>query len=327
MARYADEASCNGAEDERERVLASRRSAEAALAKLRGDTVSRVFVNRVRAAVRWLATFVCVVMCVALIWAWADPATLTSCTTESGETILLFDERYHVDDDGTMLERPPLACPAGSQTDVSLVLDTDHLAPLVPWAVVPAMLAWLYLLPIRSRDLTALEGIDDPLAVGPVVRTLAMGDEEVRAAGADALCRLLPALDETHTRALTDGERRLLHRALDLRRAEEEFDLQMAVVRALAQVGDRRSAACLRQIAEAETRGNYQERVQAAARIAVSRLEARLERGRHGDRLLRASVEPAELLVRPSAMPNECLVRPAHQPAADEEEQAQRCQR
>src|SRR5205823_2724001 len=111
-------------------------------------------------------------------------------------------------------------------------------------------------------ELYELEQIDDVNAVGALTRLLdESAGEDFRAACAVALVRLLPRMTDAEIALLDKAQRARLCGQLQIKRAESEFKLQMALLNLLKTAGWPESLPIVRQLATSLWSNNYQERI------------------------------------------------------------------
>lgn len=148
----------------------------------------------------------------------------------------------------------------------------------------------------RPRD--AIEEISktaDVSVIGPLLDALEMGEAEGRRRVSAALFRLLPNLDAKDAAQLNGRQRAYLYRLL--RQADRlywplhrDVDLVVALIEAMAFIGDRRALPHLERLAKSR-----EERIRRAAAQGLPILRDRLASARRDARLLRPSA-PAPLL-------------------------------
>ncbi|HSV75262.1 MAG TPA: hypothetical protein VLH79_16020 [Chthonomonadales bacterium] len=145
----------------------------------------------------------------------------------------------------------------------------------------------------------------------PVSRLSA--EQLFRALAVERLTVLLPRLKASDAGLLTEKQRARLNRQIGKVRIDREAPLLLAMLKALEQVGDERSALVVRALTSKAGDGEAAARVRAAAREALPAVEQSAERWRNAAMLLR----PADA----SATPDETLLRPASGAAADRAEE------
>jgi len=168
----------------------------------------------------------------------------------------------------------------------------------------------------RQQTATALARARDPRAVSVLAIAARDGDQETRTVAVRGLKSILPGLQASDAEHVTlegmDALISLLLRSTDV-------DLAIAVLKGLEQIGDARALPAVERAAHGcwwLDRGE-RERVQEAARACLPYLQARAERERQRNTLLRPAQSPdspAEILLRPAGgaptTPEEQLLRP-----------------
>jgi len=128
----------------------------------------------------------------------------------------------------------------------------------------------------QSLALRQLTGTDDLRAIGPLVSALSWPETSLRRAAAAALTRLLPQLQEPDAVLLDAATRRLLNRRLARSKAVREPGLALAILTALAQVGDRHAIEYVRPLTCLRVRTETEQRLKLPARACLSSISARL---------------------------------------------------
>jgi hypothetical protein len=175
-----------------------------------------------------------------------------------------------------------------------------------------------------NRMLNRLLQTNDVRVVGPLLAALFNLNGVSEAAIANALCRLLPQMQASDAAMLTAEHRRWLHRCLSTN-ATSKFklpdltlltmaDLQIAVLKAMEQVGDEAALPHVEALAEMETKDPERSAVRDAARACLPFLYIHIEQAKIGQELLRAAGDPVtdHLLVAASGLqqePKEQLLR------------------
>lgn len=148
-----------------------------------------------------------------------------------------------------------------------------------------------------------LENIDDVRAVSPLLD--AMGaPHDLSFAPAPFLLRLLPRLKPEDRWVLSVRNRTFLHGFLQPYYAERQPEFVLAILKAMEQIGDVRSAERIRRLSRADATNPTLRRICAATRDSLVVLEARLEQAGRHDVLLRPSTKPDEssLLLYPASV-------------------------
>jgi hypothetical protein len=157
----------------------------------------------------------------------------------------------------------------------------------------------------------ALAMFDDIRSVGVLTQALEFGDRDVVKVARDALVRNLPLLKSNDSEYLNDDQRKCLHCVIA--KPDKDFDLSLAILAALDQVGDDRDVAAVRKLAETEAATSNQKKLRGRAVEILPGLEARAEVSKAAHILLRAASSPDS--------PEASLLRPAQGVAAAPEEQ------
>jgi hypothetical protein len=162
----------------------------------------------------------------------------------------------------------------------------------------------------------ALNYIRDPQAIGPLLETI-MDYKTTTKEAEDALVRLLPQLSAADGVTLSPNQRdcffRILTRRVDLnksvgeavrqRLSEREADLKIAMLRAVALLGDRRLIPYIERLAANTRHGTREQRVGQAAKECLVILRQQSEQQQVSDTLLRASdtvFTTPDVLLRPA---------------------------
>lgn len=208
--------------------------------------------------------------------------------------------------------------------NVALVATCIHASP-GNFPYLPFTLAGLFylislpaalLLPLRSfharnRARAALVGCDDVRAVGPLADMLSAPEPGMREAAAGALARLLPRLGPSDAGLLNSEQRANLHSVLQMGRPEEA-PLKLAILRALAHVGDSLSIPFVERLARMPFRRDRP--LRAAAEECLAALRSRSRSLAASKALLRAAAaggshELLKVAVPPSGRDSEILLR------------------
>jgi hypothetical protein len=163
----------------------------------------------------------------------------------------------------------------------------------------------------RSRQLAHQLAIArDPRAVSVLVVAARDGDPDTQRIAIQGLTSILPQLRASDADAVTEQGMNAL---LNLLGRTADMTLQVAILRALEQVGDERAISIVEMLADPQENASVYE----AARSCLGFLRSRAEQARMRNTLLRpaaASVEPDRTLLRPAASsetPADQLLRPA----------------
>jgi hypothetical protein len=184
------------------------------------------------------------------------------------------------------------------------------------FAVAVAVLPKYTLMPKHRRLAKDLEEIDDIREIGKVVDALALPDPSIIVSLRPTLIRLLSKIKASDTALLDLDQRTLLYGILKMEQARTHADLQVAILRALEQIGDAGALPAVQALASAKAQTARQRRVQEEAQNCLSALMENAGQADQSWRLLRPSQAPseaAEMLVRPAASTStlpELLLRP-----------------
>lgn len=170
----------------------------------------------------------------------------------------------------------------------------------------------------QKRGVSVLAQFDDVRAVGPLVDSLKYQDRTVTKTAEAALTRVLPKLRASDAEMLNDNQRDALTGYLRLEKCAKQKALILAILKAYEQVGDGRALPFVRNLAAPDPAWMAFRAVTLAARECLPYLEARAEKERQAQTLLRAVENPvsdSEILLRPasgvSSLDQELLLRPA----------------
>jgi hypothetical protein len=157
---------------------------------------------------------------------------------------------------------------------------------------------------------------DDVRGVGPLAEALDWPDSDIQMVAARALTRLLPRMQATDANLLNSGQRANLYRKLHPYQTGQQTDLQLAILKALEQIGDEAAVPHVRRLAGSFGLTSRQKQVKQAAIDCLPYLNARAAQLRVSQTLLRASSATgtsADMLLRPVenavAAPAEQLLR------------------
>ena len=191
------------------------------------------------------------------------------------------------------------------------VLFQYYLATPIAWGLVPVMgLLFLGLArlcavtPAQVEAIRVLAALDDVRTVGPLLEALEWRDmatvSGVRAVATQALYRLLPRLQPEHADLLDDRQRACLYRLLRHHPSDDQTELIVALLGAVAQVGDARAVSHLERLTRDSSGPSPRQRVRLTAQETLLQLRQRLDRSPGS--LLRASSDTAstDLLLHPA---------------------------
>ncbi|MCW3095245.1 MAG: hypothetical protein JWL77_863 [Chthonomonadaceae bacterium] len=205
----------------------------------------------------------------------------------------------------------PLRAACGAAIFVLFVLFQCYLATPVAWGLIPvlgllaAVLARMCAVtPAQVEAVRVLAGLDDVHTVGPLLEALEWRDlaefSGVRAIATQALYRLLPRLQPEHADLLDDHQLACLYRLLRHHPSDDQTELIVALLGAVAQIGDARAVAQLERMTRDSGGPLPRERVRRTAQETLTQLRQRLDRAPGS--LLRAASDIAapNLLLRPA---------------------------
>jgi len=156
--------------------------------------------------------------------------------------------------------------------------------------------------PTRLQRVVArrLADFDDVRAVGPLAEALDQQDKSTKKAAGAALARLLPRLRFSDSDLLNDGQRDFLLKGF----GKGSRELELAVLKALPQIGDKRFVDLVSELAKGKGAAKRDPQLQDAAIDCLEPLNEQVERDRIRLTLLRpAEGVPAspDALLRPAA--------------------------
>ena len=196
------------------------------------------------------------------------------------------------------------------------------------WAILTVLgtqLHRLTLLPWQTASVKRLAEYDSVKGVGYLAEVLEWPDTSAQYAASSALIRLLPRLRASDTRLLNPQQRLCLYRKLSLANARRDYDLILATLKALEQVGDVSAVGYVQKLVQAQALTAAQRRIVQAAQECLPYLLKRAEANEGSEYLLRAAygVDAApETLLRPASehdVPKEDLLRPSNAHHLEEE--------
>lgn len=173
-----------------------------------------------------------------------------------------------------------------------------------------AVMAGAFAVSQRHKEATQkIAQFDDVRAVGPLLDALDFQDKKTSEIAEQALIRLLPRLNASHSRLLSAEQYGLLIKAIHSKRVP----VAVAAVTALEQIGDEKALPIVGQLARGEGRAAREPALQQAAMDCLPALTVLAERKRAGAELLRAAngnVTQQGVLLRP-ALPSQSGENPA----------------
>lgn len=186
-----------------------------------------------------------------------------------------------------------------------------YLATPLAWGLIP-VLGLLFVglarlcaaTPVQVEAIRVLAALDDVRTVGPLLEALEWRDMAtftgVHALASQALYRLLPRLQPEHAGLLDDRGRACLYRLLRHHPSDDHTELIVALLGAVAQVGDARAVSQLERMTRDRGGPPPRQRVRQKAQEALTQLRRRLESA--PDSLLRAASDTAstEMLLHPA---------------------------
>ena len=188
------------------------------------------------------------------------------------------------------------------------------------FALLTAMSTQLHRLTLSPKQIdiaTRLALTRDVQAIGPLAEMMEWPDAECRRIAELALVGLLPLVKANDTALLTNKQRGILYRCLKPAETRRHWQLQMALLEALEQIGDEAAVTNVEELANAVPRSGVQKKVKDRAVLCLPFLSEKAKQSRDSQMLLRGSAMPAsapEILLRPAletqeARPQE-LLRP-----------------
>jgi hypothetical protein len=155
----------------------------------------------------------------------------------------------------------------------------------------------------QSEAARKLAQQNDVRGVGPLAEALEWPDPELQAVAMKALTRLLQQLKATDAHLLNAQQRGNLYRHLNSYQARFHPDFQIAILKALEQVGDEAAIPHVRRLARSVALGPRQQQVRRAAQDCLPFLRNRADQLRVSQTLLRASSATSaapDILLRPA---------------------------
>jgi len=205
----------------------------------------------------------------------------------------------------------PLRAACGTAIFSLFVLFQYYLTTPIAWGLIPIVGIWAVGLarmcavtPAQVEAIRVLAALDDVRTVGPLLEALEWRDlatfTGVRTTAARALYRLLPRLRPEHADLLSDRQLACLYRLLRHHPSDDQTELVVALLGAVAQVGDARALAQLERMTRDNGGPLPRQRVRLTAQETLSQLRQRLDHT--PGNLLRAASEAVSpnLLLRPA---------------------------
>jgi hypothetical protein len=151
----------------------------------------------------------------------------------------------------------------------------------------------------------ALFQLEDKHAIGPLSEVLALPRNvgfpaREQSMARAMLVRLLPSLTPDDAAMLTDYQRACLRRTLAMHHADLELALVLAILKALAVIGDARALPHVVELAWGRVATANQRRAQEEAQACLPILKARIAKAQDERTLLRPAETPAGTLLRPA---------------------------
>ena len=186
-----------------------------------------------------------------------------------------------------------------------------YLATPLAWGLIPllgllsmGMAQLCAVTPVQVEAIRVLAALDDVRAIGPLLEALEWRDlatfTGVRAIATQALSRLLPRLQPEHAELLDDRQLACLYRLLRHHPSDDQTELIVALLGAVAQVGDARAVAQLERMTRDSGGPLPRQRVRTIAQETLTQLRLRLDRA-PGSLLRAASASTAsDVLLRPA---------------------------
>ena len=144
--------------------------------------------------------------------------------------------------------------------------------------------------------------LDDPRAIGPLLAALYLNDPDVVGPAENALLRLLPRLQASDAKSITEAQRECLYQRLTIDDARSKSEFLIAALQAVEQIGDAKAVPYVEALAASTYRSMGARRVREAAIHCLPFLKARAEQKEWSDNLLRASSgqdTPSDALLLP----------------------------
>ena len=177
-----------------------------------------------------------------------------------------------------------------------------YLATPLAWGLIP-VLSLLFIgmarlcaaTPVQVEAIRVLAALDDVRTVGPLLEALEWRDMTtftgVHAVATQALTRLLPRLRPEHADLLDDRQRACLYRLLRHHPSDDQTELIVALLGAVAQVGDAQAVSQLERMTRDSNGPPPRQKVRLSAQEALAELRRRLDRAPSS--LLRAASDTA----------------------------------
>jgi hypothetical protein len=164
---------------------------------------------------------------------------------------------------------------------------------------------------LQKNTVPLLAEEDDIRIIGPMVDALGYNDKDVPGIAEQALIRLLPKMQASDSILLNEEQRNALYKRLH----GDPADLQIAILKALEQVGDSKALPHVQRLAREQASWARARRVKEAAEACLPFLLKRVEQERAAGTLLRATTadETSNALLRPAGgghTDTETLLRP-----------------
>lgn len=150
----------------------------------------------------------------------------------------------------------------------------------------------------HSQALDTLHAIADVQAIGPLLDLLPGAFASRRQSMLSLLTLLLPQLQTVDAGLLRPTHRNQLRDALVLGDFGREREYQVAILKAMEQIGNREDLVVVERLAEGESDTWQERQVRDAAQACLPRLREQVEQQKHRDNLLRpaSAVRQEELL-------------------------------
>ncbi|MCW3054879.1 MAG: hypothetical protein JWN14_4049 [Chthonomonadales bacterium] len=205
----------------------------------------------------------------------------------------------------------PLRAALGTAIFGLFLLFQCYLATPIAWGLIPivgllaiGLARMCAVTPAQLEAIRVLAALDDVRTVGPLLEALEWRDlatfTGVRTTATRALYRLLPRLQPEHADLLSNRQLACLYRLLRHHPSDDQTDLVVALLGAVAQVGDARALAQLERMTRDNGGPLPRQRVRLTAQETLTRLRQRLDHT--PGNLLRAASEAVSpsLLLRPA---------------------------
>lgn len=188
------------------------------------------------------------------------------------------------------------------------------------WTLACALSTQLHRFTLSPKQMElaqALVAAKDVQAVGPLAEMLEWPDIECRRQAEYALTALLPLVKASDVNLMTTKQKSALYPMLRPSETRRHWQLQLAILAALEQIGDEAAVPLVQQLADMKNASPVHKRIKDRANECLPSLDARARQTRDSQTLLRGSAMTAtapDMLLRPASPTNESdpqqLLRP-----------------